>query len=249
MGLVTRPTKTGGFTTYVEEVANGNTTILASEVDADLNAIITGGVNNIETANINSAGLDTAAFADNSITTDKIANDAVTTDQIADDAVTTDQIADDAVDTDQIADEAVTTDKIAIGDSVVSFVGAAVTTGLNFSTVETTVVTLPAITTRGYIPEIFGFWGIYVALTSAGSQSYTVRVKRDAVTIFTTIVQVIGSAAGIRVPIPTPHILDALIVGTPGSYVYTITLQSSDSSVAFLSDGASAGSIFARELA
>lgn len=72
-GLVTRPTKTCGTTSYVAEVAAGCTTIKSSEVDADFNAVITGGVNNIETANINSAGLGTAAYANLSVTTGKIA--------------------------------------------------------------------------------------------------------------------------------------------------------------------------------
>lgn len=243
MGLVTRPTKTGGFTTYTEEVANGNTTILASEVDADLNAIITGGVNNIETANINANGLDTAAIADNAITTDKIANDAVTIDKIADDSV----------DTAQIVDEAVTTDKIAVNATINAFQGATVNTGLSFSTVETTIVTLPSITTRGGIPEVVGSWGLTLVLNDiASSETVTLRVKRDAVTVYTIITTVSGTAAGseiIRVPVPPPYWFDAFLVGSPGSYVYTITGQTSNASVGLTTDGASAGAFFVKELA
>jgi hypothetical protein len=83
MGLVTRPSKTGGNTTYVAEVAAGFTTIKATEVDADLDAIINGGVNNIETANIAAAGLGSAAIAANAITTAKIADAAVTAAKLA----------------------------------------------------------------------------------------------------------------------------------------------------------------------
>lgn len=72
-GLVARPSKTCGTTTYVSEVAAGCVTIKSSEVDADLNAIITGGVNNIETANINAAGLGTTAYANLSVTQPKLA--------------------------------------------------------------------------------------------------------------------------------------------------------------------------------
>lgn len=83
-GLVTRPTKTCGTTTYTAEVAAGCTTIKSSEVDADLNAIITSGVNNIETANINAAGLGTAAYANLSVTGAKLAaGAAINTQNIA----------------------------------------------------------------------------------------------------------------------------------------------------------------------
>lgn len=72
MALVVRPPKTGGNDTYVEEVADGFTIIKAAEVDADLQAIIDGGVNNIEAANI----------ADNTITADQLAVGATVRDSV-----------------------------------------------------------------------------------------------------------------------------------------------------------------------
>lgn len=215
MALVSRPTKTAGNTTYVAEVAAGATTIKASEVDADFNAIITGGVNNIETANINAAGLAAAALAANAVTTVKI------------------------------ADLNVTTGKLAVGASVNALQTAAVTTGLSFDTVETTVLTLPAITTRGGRVIIIGS-GAFAAENGAGTQAtITIRIKRGGVTQHTITYTLIGGSASHKVPIPPPFFTEAPAAGT---YTYTITMQTNDANLDISTPGSNAGSYWAVEL-
>jgi len=84
--MATRPAKTGGNTTYVAEVAGGNTLIKASEVDGDLLQIYT----NIDNSNIASA----AAIAysklnlSNSILSGDLTASSVTNPKLAANAVT-----------------------------------------------------------------------------------------------------------------------------------------------------------------
>lgn len=73
MALITRPLKIGGNTTYVAEVAGGNTIIRANEVDDDLGTIITDYNGNVTEANL----------ADNAVTSAKLAPLAVTSAKIA----------------------------------------------------------------------------------------------------------------------------------------------------------------------
>jgi len=84
--MATRPAKTGGNTTYVAEVAGGNTLIKASEVDGDLLQIYT----NIDNSNIASA----AAIAysklnlTNSIVAGDLTSSSVTNPKLAANAIT-----------------------------------------------------------------------------------------------------------------------------------------------------------------
>ena len=93
-------------------LANGNLAN-ASEVMANLNAIVNEINGNIESINIKDLNVTTSKLDDGAVTTDKIADANVTTDKIADANVTTDKIADSNVTTDKIADDAIDNSKIA----------------------------------------------------------------------------------------------------------------------------------------
>jgi len=105
MAVIQRPAKQGNATTYQGKVAQGYTTILASEVDADLDTIYAAW----------NGGTDTVNIADGSITSAKLAPGAVGTRELADSGVATTDIANLAVTTPKLADGAVTTPKLADG--------------------------------------------------------------------------------------------------------------------------------------
>lgn len=92
--MAVRPTKTGGNQTYTAEVAGGNVTIKASEVDGDLNAIFT----SIDDTNITVASVATNRLrADAGITTGMLGANSVTTAKIADINVTAAKVATNAI--------------------------------------------------------------------------------------------------------------------------------------------------------
>ena len=92
-------------------LANGNLAD-ASEVMANLNAIVNEINGNIESINIKDLNVTTAKLDDGAVTTDKIADANVTTSKIADSAITNAKIADDAIDNSKIADDAVQAENI-----------------------------------------------------------------------------------------------------------------------------------------
>jgi hypothetical protein len=79
MAVIQRPTKQGNATTYQGKVAAGYTTILASEVDADLDLIYSAW----------NQGVDTVNIADGSITGSKLAPGAVGTRELQDGGIQT----------------------------------------------------------------------------------------------------------------------------------------------------------------
>ena len=93
-------------------LANGNLAD-ASEVMANLNAIVNEINGNIESINIKDLNVTTAKLDDGAVTTVKIADANITTSKIADGNVTTSKIADSNVTTSKIADSAITNAKIA----------------------------------------------------------------------------------------------------------------------------------------
>lgn len=205
--LVTRPTKTCGNTSYVDEVADGCTTILAAEVDADLVAIINGGVNNITAANL----------ATDAVSTVKIQNLAVTTGKIDNLAVTTGKIADSAVTTGKLADSATFTQVVQTTGGVITPIGTNTLLHTQAITMGRTKVSI-----RVYV------YGDATTVTSAGAATYTLRVLRDASPIYTTPSwRVKGEAANTFV---FPVVVSAEVLDGPGvgSHTYTVELTESD---------------------
>ncbi len=154
-GIVSRPVKTCGTTAYSDEVAAGCVTIKASEVDADLNAILTGGVNNIEAANIVDLTISTAKLASVSVTTAKL------------------------------ADLGVTSGKLAVGATVNAGPSTgAVVGGLTITSLQgvVTIATLPALVTRGGKVVVVGTQALI--FSSGGSaNTLTISLKRNGTPI------------------------------------------------------------------
>lgn len=230
MGTISRGTKSGTGTT---DFGTG-TTILAAEMNTDLNAVF----------NVVNGNLDD----------DNLANDAVTTAKITDLNVTTGKLAANAVTTAKITDLNVTTGKLAVGATVADSDSGTPSTSLNITTGDTTVVTLGSVTTRGGPVLLGGMIGWYLNIQSgsaglADQGDVTIRIKRDGSTIKTYIYAVANTAvfAGdVQFPLPT-----ILYVDTPaaGSYVYTITAEPSFSGHRIRTLGAGTGSVFAIALA
>jgi hypothetical protein len=132
-------------------------------------------------------------------------------------------IKDNAVATAKISNGAVTLAKIPVGQTLGNRVSAAPTANLNITSVETTVVTLPALTTRGGPVLIAGVMGWYFDSpgSSIDESSLIIKIKRDGGLVFTIETCPSGSTSGgARAMLPTPWWID-----TPGAgaYVYSIT--------------------------
>lgn len=213
--MATRPAKTGGNTTYVAEVAAGQTTIKASEVDGDLNEIYS----NISNVNV-------AAGA--AIVYSKL------------------NLTGTIVNADISSSAAIAGSKLAAGVSINGESIANVTTALGFTTVETTVVQLGGITTRGGKVLLFGTGGLAIAINGTTTGTVTLRVYRDAgvIATFVTPLQNINAAL-VNLPYSIPIWRDAPVAGT---YVYKVTGQTSAAGVSILSNAASAGAWIAWEM-
>jgi len=105
MPQINRPVKQGGATTYGGKVSAGYTTILASEMDADLDTIYSAW----------NSGVDGTNIQPGSITGDKLAPGAVGSRELADSGVATVDLADQAVTTAKLADSSVNSAKIIDG--------------------------------------------------------------------------------------------------------------------------------------
>lgn len=91
------------------------------------------------------------------------------------------------------------------------------------STVETTYALLPSLTTSGGKVMLFGGIGWNLSIGGVVDATVTIRIKRDGVTITTTI-HTVSSPDVAKVPLPTPTFLDQ---PAAGSYVYSVTAQTS----------------------
>jgi len=234
-GLVSRPTKTCGTTSYDAEVAAGCTTIKSTEVDADINAIITGGVNNIETANCNAAGLGTACFANGSVTGAKIATGTITSGNILDGTIVDADVsvgaaikgsklanAPDGITTTKINDLQVTVGKLQVTASIFTGATTAVATGISISPgTESTIATLP-ITPRGGVLTIEGQAAFTYNTLGSGSGTIRMRVKQDAVTIH-TLEWAVENAGTAATAIPSFSRFD--FAPTAGAHTYTVTVE------------------------
>lgn len=216
-GLVTRPTKTCGNVTYVEEVADGCTTILAAEVDADMAAIINGGVNNITEANL----------ASDSVSTVKIQNLAVTTGKIADLAVTTAKLADLNVTGGKIANAAVSAVKLQDG---ATFIQVIQTTGSQVTPIgtDTSLVSQAITMGRTHLRIAVNVYGQGQTVTSAGTATYTMKLTRDASVIYTAPDFSLRGAAAASYTFPLTASFLFIDTTTAAAHTYAVTLTESD---------------------
>lgn len=216
-GLVTRPTKTCGNLTYTDEVADGCTTILAADVDADLTAIINSGVNNITTDNL----------ASDSVSTVKIQNLAVTTGKLNDLAVTTGKLADLNVTTGKLANGAVTAVKV---QDATSFVQVFQTTGALVTPIGTnTSLVSQAITMgRTHVRIAVNVYGQGQTTTSAGTASYTLKLTRDASAIYTAPDFSLRGEAGNSYTFPITASFVFIDTTTAAAHTYAVTLTETD---------------------
>lgn len=230
MGTISRGTKAGTGTT---DFGTG-TTILASEVNTDFNAVVNEVNGNLDANNL--------------------ANNAVTTVKITDLNVTTGKLADLSVTTAKLASQNVTTGKLAVGATVADSDSGTPTINLDFNTTETTVCTLGSVTSRGGPILIAGTIGWYLNILTGSSGlpdqgNLTVRLKRDGSEIKKWIWSIAPTAAFAgEVQIPLPSLF---YVETPaaGAYVYTITAETNFSGYRIRTLSTGTGSVHAVALA
>jgi hypothetical protein len=224
-----RPVKTLGNREYaLEKAANPNEPIKSAEVDADLDTIYAGVNGNLDTTNLSSIA---------GILGSQLSGSA---------GITGAQIATGTIGGTNIAPTTINTSNLVQGAAVNQFATASATTNLNFSTVETTLVTLPSITTRGGLVLLTGSLGLFLTQSGSSGSTITLRVKRTS-TIYTVIFVVSNSnASTVITPIPTPLFIE---LPTPGTYTYTITGQSSSSAVTINTPPTNAGAAFVMEFA
>lgn len=220
MASITRPAKTLGNTSYAAEVAGGQTKIKSAEIDADLDTIYAEFNGQIQNENIKAGAAIEYSKLDlvNSITNADIA-----------------------------AAAAIAGSKLAVGAGVNATVAAAGTSGLTFTTVETTVGTVPSLTTRGGAVLLFGSESITYYASTLVTTTIVLRWKRDGVTIH-TVTHSVSLTASHRHIIPVPMIRTTPAAGT---YVFTLTAQSGSANLTIASPSTpgSEGSLFAVELA
>src|SRR5215469_508798 len=112
MAQIQRPTKQGNATTYQGKVAAGYTTILASEMDADLDLMYSAWNQGVDASNIQPGVITGNMLAAGAITTRELQDGGIQTVDIGDGQVTTPKLADLSVTTGKIADAAISDAKI-----------------------------------------------------------------------------------------------------------------------------------------
>lgn len=232
-----RPVKTLGNREYaLEKAANPNDPIRSAELDGDFDTLYAGVNGNLDTTNLKA----TAGILGSQLS--------------AAAGIVGGQIAATTITGANLVNQTVTVTQLAIGASGNARVTVAPTTTSNITTTETTVVTLPSLTTRGGLVLLGGTWDLTATLTSTVSinTSYHIRPKRDGTTIAgTDIIPGIGfqttqSNEPGQIQGPIPCIL-AIDVPAAGAHVYTVTVQTASAALS-LSIG-NTGLFFAMEFA
>lgn len=237
MAVITRPTKTGGNTTYVAEVAAGQTKIKAVEVDGDLN-LLYATINNLDGGNIADGSINTADLTDLAVTTAKLGALAVTTAKLADDSVTAAKIATDAVGAAEIAAgavgtaelgaAAVTLVKISSNATVAGFINDFDGTAHAVPTTEGLLEEVVLATPRGglLLTEFVITGSVLATAPGTGLNSLTLRLREGgtAATVDGTVVRtiVLRFNAAITIEVPwSASLLYAIAVSNPGRYKLT----------------------------
>lgn len=229
MSIVSRPTKTGGNTTYVDEVAANNKIIKAAEVDGDFNTIYNDYNGNVTNANIApTAAIATSKLAvDGGITTGHLADNAVTSAKIADGTIVAADLANDAVTTAKILDGAVTLAKMAVGSAVRYAEGPNDETTQVVTTIEGDVLTFAARTPAGATAITTVSANINGALTctSAGGLQVSIRLKRNGTTIATARVNAAVPASTAIVPFNASISVVQALLTVAQTYTVTAVIE------------------------
>jgi len=235
MALISRPIKTGLTYTYVDEVLAGETTIKATEVDADLDAILAQVNGNIDVNNLANDAVETAKIKDAQITTAKLATGSVKTATISDLNVISSKLAPNAVTAGKLADGVVITD----------LVTGTVATNLDVTTVETTLATIPGLVIAAsnvavLVPSFFAI----AHFLGGSSATITVRLKRDALLIcewvlWQPLTPIMFYTGSLMIPLSI-----YINLPVPGTYTYTYTVQSNDADTHILTHPTLVGHIW-----
>lgn len=147
-----------------------------------------------------------------------------------------------------LAPGCITASKIAPGASVRNRVAGNVVPSLNFSTVETTIVTVGPITTSGGRVLFDGMWGLSVSVGFSGL-SLTLKLKRNGTPIVTLQYPVGngGASTVMQMCVPPPAYLDTGLAA--GTYTYTVTMITSSALGVVVSPATNPGVFFAEEAA
>lgn len=229
-GLITRSTKPGSTTSFATSFSLGNT-LQVADLDTDINTVYAEVNGNLTQANLAADSVEASELADNSVASANIIDGSI-------------------LNADVNASAAIVGTKLAVGAAVDQSATQVLPGVTTFTTVETIVATLPSITTRGGTVQLTGSWA-YTCVATPGvlSQAVTLRVKRDAATIYTMIVQCNTAISGISVwtPIPFPSYQE---VPSAAAHVYTITIQSADANMGITNPGGAStrGAAFVTEL-
>ena len=113
MSILSRPAKQGGATTYQEKVAQGYKTILASEMDADLNTLYDAWNDGVDAVNIRDNAITADKIAPNQIGPRELVDNLTGADILAVDAITARELAPDSVGTVELVNGSVTAAKLA----------------------------------------------------------------------------------------------------------------------------------------
>lgn len=233
---VSRPTKTCGTTTYVDETGAGCTFIKNTEVDADLAALIAG-INTVESAQI----------ANGTIVNADIANNAINDLKIQDGSVIASDLAANSITSAKIVDGAIIPSDIALNGTTNAFGSGNVDTSESFDTTETTVLTLSSVTTRGGRVIILGAWSVAASFAAdLPINTITIRVKRDGSTISTLTWTPLTQNISESVVLPFPTTIDT--AATAAAHVYTVTVQTNNVNVDIVTPASNAGAGYALEL-
>lgn len=229
-GVISRPVKTCGTTNFATESSAGCKTIKSAEVDSDLNTIFSDYNGNITNANVATAA---------NISGSKLADGTVTSAKITDGTI---------VNADVSATAAIAGTKLGVKATVNAFGSAAVTAGLNFSTVETSIVSIGAIATRGSYVMVGGSWDVTAVTAGMASGTITFRVKRNGATFYTLDISISNPNAGSQIiPISPPLVMDVGFIS--GNEAYSITAQTNTVNVTVQTGGSvNSGIIYALEM-
>lgn len=221
MSLIIRSTKAGSTTQFATSFALGNTLAIA-DLDTDLNNLVNGVNGSLDSTNIAALGIATANLANLSVTNGKLADLSVGTSKLIDLAVTTAKLNDLGVTTGKLAALSVTYPKLAATAIINNFqtvLGVVGTSDVG----QTTIATLPSITTRGTPSKVFLFGTLSLSVISTVSGADVIlRWKEDGVSLGNEWQTTVNAG---RAPLWTPHFM--YTPATAAAHVYTLTVQTS----------------------